>query len=34
MRGNTASQRGIIVDVEFEEVEERIVNGFKCAIDV
>ena len=34
MRGNAASQRSIIVDVEFEEVEERIGNEFEGAIDV
>lgn len=34
MRGYAAGQRSIIVDVELKEVEERIVNGFECAIDV
>ena len=34
MRGNAAGQRGIIVNVEFEEVEEGIVNRFEGAIDV
>ena len=34
MRGNAAGQRGIIVNVEFEEVEERIVNGVESAINV
>ena len=34
MRGNAAGQRGIIVDVEFEEMEEGIVNRFEGAIDV
>ena len=34
MRGNAAGQRGIIVNVEFEEVEEGIVNGFESAINV
>ena len=34
MRGNAAGQRGIIVNVEFEEVEEGIVDGFKSTINV
>ena len=34
MRGNAAGQRSIIVNVEFKEVEERIVNGFEGAINV
>lgn len=34
MGGNAAGQRSIIVDVEFKEVEEGIVNGFEGAIDV
>ena len=34
MRGNAASQRRIIVNVELKEVEERIVNGFESAINV
>ena len=34
MCGNAAGQRGIVVYVEFEKVEERIVNGFEGAVDV
>ena len=34
MRGNAASQRSIIVDVKFEEVEEWIVNEFEGAVNV
>lgn len=34
MGGNATGQRGIIVDVEFEEVEEGIVNGLEGAINV
>lgn len=34
MRGNAAGQRSIVVDVEFEEVEEGIININEGAIDV
>lgn len=34
MGGNATGQRGIIVDVEFEEVEEGVVNGLEGAINV
>ena len=34
MRRNVAGQRSIIVNIEFEEVEEGIVNGFEGAINV
>lgn len=34
MCGNAAGQRGIVVNVEFEEMEERIINGFQGTIDV
>lgn len=34
MGGDAASQWGIIVDVEFKEVEEGIINRFQGAIDV
>lgn len=34
MGGNAAGQRGVVVDIEFEEVEEGIVNGFDGTINV
>lgn len=34
MRGDAAGQRRIIVNVELKEVEERIINGFKGAVNV
>ena len=34
MRRNAAGQRGIVVDIKFEEVEEGIVNGFEGTIGV
>ena len=34
MRGEAASQWGIIVEIDLEEVEKGIVDGFEGAIDV
>lgn len=32
MRGDAACQGGVIMDVEFEEVEKGVVDGFESAI--
>lgn len=34
MGGDAAGHGGVVVDVEFEEVEEGVVYGFEGAIDV
>ena len=34
MGGYAAGQGGVVVDVEFEEVEERVVYRFERAVDV
>ena len=34
MRRNAARQRGIIMDVEFQKMKERVINRFEGAVDV
>ena len=34
MSRNATGQRGIVMDIKFEEVEERIVNGIEGTIDI